>query len=161
MTATLTVTDNGGGADTLSKDVIVAPPARFMCNGSPCDIILSQSAVVTVTLQASDCHAHNDVLIITSPVVDTLFTDGCYVFPVPHTFQLNGGNSFAAGTHLQAEVISGSTELSFTPSMRVTGSFPTWTLEFDDGQGCPGADPTCGGLEPDFNDLVLTVTATP
>ena len=32
------------------------------------------------------------------------------------------------------------------------GAYPTWTLAFDDGVGGPG--------EPDFDDLVVTVTAT-
>ena len=40
------------------------------------------------------------------------------------------------------------------PQLRVTGNFANgWTLEFDDGFVGPG--------EPDFNDLVITVKATP
>ena len=40
------------------------------------------------------------------------------------------------------------------PALRVTGAYPQWTLEFDDGE-----DPTGPG-EPDFNDIIMTVTAT-
>jgi hypothetical protein len=66
------------------------------------------------------------------------------------------------------EVISGSTDLAFPPTLRVRAgtAYPTWILEFDDGESgedpveCPG-DPTCGGKEPDFNDLIITITATP
>jgi hypothetical protein len=36
----------------------------------------------------------------------------------------------------------------------VTGAFPDWTIEFDD-----GGDPTGAG-EPDYNDIVLAVHAT-
>ena len=40
------------------------------------------------------------------------------------------------------------------PQLRVTGTFDTgWTLEFDDG--------FVGEGEPDFNDLVIKVVATP
>jgi hypothetical protein len=38
--------------------------------------------------------------------------------------------------------------------------YPTWILEFDDGQGC-APDPTCCGTEPDFDDLIITIEATP
>jgi hypothetical protein len=41
------------------------------------------------------------------------------------------------------------------PGIQVTGSYPSWTLNIDDG----GAAGTPG--EPDFNDVVVTVTATP
>jgi hypothetical protein len=46
------------------------------------------------------------------------------------------------------------TSLVFTPSLRVSGDFASgWTLTFDDGYGGPG--------EPDFNDLVILLKATP
>jgi len=47
-----------------------------------------------------------------------------------------------------------STALAFAPAIRVTGDFANgWTLTFDDGFGGPG--------EPDFNDLVILIKATP
>ena len=52
-------------------------------------------------------------------------------------------------------MLSGSVKLETEPSLRVTGSFAEgWTLEFDDGE-----DATFP--EPDFNDLVLRIVATP
>ncbi len=70
------------------------------------------------------------------------------------TFDLNEGNAYDAGTQLEAEVLSGSVKLETEPSLRVTRSFQDgWTLEFDDGE-----DATFP--EPDFNDLVITITAT-
>jgi hypothetical protein len=51
-------------------------------------------------------------------------------------------------------VISGSLKQEVAPALRVTGAYPVWTLEFDDGED---ATPP----EPDFNDLVLTITADP
>jgi hypothetical protein len=42
----------------------------------------------------------------------------------------------------------------FPPSIRVTGNFANgWTLAFDDGYG--------GAGEPDFNDLIIVIKATP
>ena len=35
------------------------------------------------------------------------------------------------------------------PGLRVTGAYPSWTVSFED------------GYDTDFNDIVLTVTATP
>jgi hypothetical protein len=52
-------------------------------------------------------------------------------------------------------VISGSLRLRIQPALHVEGSFPTWTLKFDDGEDATPPD------EPDFNDLIITVTATP
>jgi hypothetical protein len=93
--------------------------------------------------------------VILTPVLDTLFTDGCNT-PEPNTpdatFELDGGTVFTAGTEITAEVISGLPDQDNPPTVRVLGEFPTWTLEFDDGRGGLG--------EPDFNDLRITVTAT-
>jgi hypothetical protein len=100
---------------------------------------------------------------ITAPVDTTLFTDGCNT-PEGTSFELGGaGTVFTSGTTIVPEVISGSQSLSFTPTLRLQAgsAYPTWILEFDDGEGCGDADPTCGGDEPDFDDLVITIQATP
>ena len=64
---------------------------------------------------------------------------------------------FPRNTTLQFAVRSGfsaNASLVFPPSVRVTGGFTTgWTLTFDDGYG--------GAGEPDFNDLVILIIATP
>lgn len=162
----LIVTDNAGGKDTVSHNVVVAPPAA--CSGASCDLTLLANAHVTITLTSEDCKAGNNKLRITAPVDTTLFTDGCNT-PAGTSYQLVGGvaNVFASGTKIVPEVISGSSDLAFTPTLRLKAgtAYPTWVLEFDDGESgagptCPG-DPTCGGIEPDFNDLVITITASP
>ena len=56
-------------------------------------------------------------------------------------------------TRLEADVISGATNQMMAPALHVSGAYPTWTLSFDDGVGGPS--------EPDFDDLVMTVTAHP
>jgi PKD repeat protein len=159
--AKLTVTDNDGFTSAKSTEFTVSPAATLQCESAPgtgtfisCDLVLDANATVTVTLQSVDCTAQGNTFQITAPVAETLFTDGCYS-PAPGTsFNLNGGGVFTAGTHLEAQVISGSTKQEVSPALHVTGAYPTWTLNFDDGED---ATPP----EPDFNDLVITVTATP
>ena len=160
---TLIATDNAGGKDTVSHNVVVTPPA--VCTGASCDLTLQADAHVTITLTSEGCNAAGNTLRITAPVDTTLFTDGCHT-PPGTSYDLVGGvaNVFTAGTTIVPEVVSGSSHLAFTPTLRLKAgtAYPTWVLEFDDGEsgGCPG-DPTCGGAEPDFNDLVITITATP
>jgi PKD repeat protein len=157
----LIVTDNAGGKDTVSHNVVVAPPA--VCSGGSCDLTLQADAHVTITLTSEDCTAPGNTLRITAPVDTTLFADGCNT-PTGTSYQLVGGvaNVFSSGTTIVPEVISGSSSLKFPPTLRLKAgtAYPTWVLEFDDGEGCT-PDPTCGGTEPDFNDLVITITATP
>jgi PKD repeat protein len=164
FTVTLTTTDAGGLDNTVSRDVVVAPPA--VCDEATCDLTLQVNATVTVTIDSIGCTAPGNTLLILEPVVDTLFTDGCSQTKGT-TFELDGGTVFTAGTTIVPEVISGSTDLAFPPTLRVKAgtAYPAWTLEFDDGESgegptCPG-DPTCGGKEPDFDDLIITITATP
>ncbi len=161
FTATLTVTDNLGLTSTKSVEFTVAPAATLQCESAPgtgqfatCDLEILADAVVTVTLQSRECTAHGNAFQITEPIAVTLFTDGCYSPAEGTPFTLNGGVAFVAGTRLKAQVISGSTEQEVAPALHVEGAYPTWTLKFDDGED---ATPP----EPDFNDLILTITAAP
>jgi PKD repeat protein len=157
----LTVTDDDGGTNTVTKQVAVAPPAGTVCdNGSgtfvECGLTLTNASTVRVTITSLDCTAEGNTLVITEPDdPDTIvFDDGCSL-TAGDFFDLNGGAQYAAGTELRAQMISGSDDPErIAPQLRVTGTYPTWTLEFDDGE-----DPTGPG-EPDFNDIVMTVTAT-
>jgi PKD repeat protein len=158
---TLTTTDAGGLSDVFSDSVTVAPPA--ICEGASCDLTIPEDATVTVTLTEVGCTAEGNTLRIVAPVDTTLFEDGCNTAPGT-SFDLGGtGNVFTANTTIVPEVISGSQSLSFTPTLRIQAgsAYPTWILEFDDGEGCGEADPTCGDTEPDFDDLIITITATP
>jgi len=161
FTVTLIAADNEGAADTTSNEVIVAPPAS--CEGASCDLTLQADATVTVTLTSVGCNAVGNTLRIVAPVDTTLFTDGCNT-PEGTSYELGGaGNVFTSGTTIVPEVTSGSQSLAFPPTLRLQAgsAYPAWILEFDDGEGCGAADPTCGGNEPDFDDLIITITATP
>ncbi len=163
FSVTLVVTDGDGATNSITQDVAVAPPAETLCENPmnpgefiPCTLPIEQTAVVTITLTSRDCNADGNTLLITAPIQQTVFTDGCSE-TVGTVYQINGGTAFNAGTQLEVQVISGSNDPErIAPAIRVSGTFATgWLLEFDDGE-----DPTGPG-EPDFNDLVLTVTATP
>jgi PKD repeat protein len=156
----LTVTDDDGATGTVTKTVAVAPPAQTVCdNGSgtfvECGLVLTNAATVRVTITSLDCTADGNTLIITAPDPDEeVFNDGCSE-TAGAFFDLNNGAAYAAGTELRAQMISGSDDPNrIAPQLRVTGTYPSWTLEFDDGE-----DPTGPG-EPDFNDIIMTVVAT-
>jgi PKD repeat protein len=155
FTITLKVTSDGV-LSQATKQVRVSPAATLTCNGVDCALLLDQASTVVVTLQSEDCEAHGNTFVITAPAVDTLFTDGCFAPVSPaagSSFTLNDGAAYAAGTQLSAEVLTGVAGAE-NPQLRVTGTFETgWTLEFDDG--------FVGAGEPDFNDLVIKVVATP
>lgn len=158
--AKLTVTDNEGLSSSKTSEFTVSPAATLQCEDAPgtghyasCALVLDEDASVTVKLEGRSCDAHGNTFQITAPVAETLFTDGCYAPAAGTPFDLNGGAVFAAGTHLEAQVISGAGNQLTAPALHVSGAYPTWTLAFDDGVG--------GANEPDFDDLVITVTANP
>jgi PKD repeat protein len=164
---TLTVT-NASGTNTVTKDVTVAPPATLTCGSTPdCSLLIEVPAKVTVTLESSECQLEGNTfkVIITppgggTPVEEILFTDGCNqtTNPPGTSFQLQSDATFAAGTEIKAQVISGGVNLEVPPAIRVSGSFAAgWLLEFDD--GAKAVEPPAPG--PDFNDLVIRVVATP
>jgi PKD repeat protein len=158
---TLVVTDDAGLTGTVTKDITVTPPAAGQCdNGSGtfvnCTLDVTKKATISVRMVSTNCTARGNTLTITAPnFSQTIFTNGCNVKPLPKDFPVNAPNSFAAGTQLQAQITSGSTDPTrVPPQLRISGEFPKWTLEFDDGE-----NPTGPG-EPDFNDLVMEVNAT-
>jgi hypothetical protein len=152
FTITLVVTADGLTSQATNQ-VHVGPGATLTCGTTPdCTLTLDQRATVQVTLVSHDCEAHGNTFVITQPAVDTLFTDGCFgTTGVP--FDLNSGAAYDQGTQLAAEVLTGVAG-STNAQLQVTGDFNAgWTLKFDDG--------FVGPNEPDFNDLVILVKATP
>lgn len=156
FTVNLTVTDDDGATDVETQTVRVTQD--LVCTGGDCTIVLTAARKVTITVAASDCQFIGNSFAITQPIQEQVFTDGCTLADGT-SFTINGGAAFAAGTSLQAQFTQGTKPRPADPdpgpaSTRVSGAFPEWTIEFDDGgnTGAPG--------EPDFNDIVLTVTAT-
>jgi len=155
FTITLLVTSDGVQSQA-TKQVRVSPAATLSCNGTDCALHLDAASTVVVTLVSHSCEAHGNTFAITAPAPETLFTDGCFapVSPAPgSSFTLNSGAAYAAGTDLQAAVLTGVAGAE-NPLLEVSGSFATgWTLNFDDG--------FVGPNEPDKDDLIITVKATP
>ena len=153
----LTVTDAAGKSSTSSRTIAVTPPTTTSaCLSGSCSLVLTQAARVSVTLLSHSCSARNNTVMVTSPVMQTIFANGCTdALGVP--VAVGGGALYPAGTSLQLTVLAGTLPTStivFNPAIQIGGDFPQgWTLTFDDGFG--------GAGEPDFNDLVILVKATP
>jgi hypothetical protein len=149
----LTVTDNDGVSRTVTKNVNPKAPVvtSLSCvDGSApggfvtCTLKLEQEAGFKVVLDAASCEAHGNIFRTTAPVGGTLTDDGCYE---QIGKQLVFAGPFAPGTEIGAEVIA--PLLANPPRLRVDGSYPVWTLTYED------------GYDADFNDLQLTLTALP
>jgi PKD repeat protein len=169
VTVTLTVTDAGGATSTAEETFTVTPAADLQCeDGTPnCELPIEEDAIVTWTVTSSECELSGNTFKVTitpptgTPVEETLFTDGCNEpVDVPHQFQ--NGAIIVAGTVITAQLISGGQELEIPPALRLDATintYPTWELEFDD--GARAFDPVTDPDEPDFDDLVITITADP
>jgi PKD repeat protein len=149
----LTVTDEEGETATVSHQAVATLPAvtSLTCvDGSvpggyvACTLRLEQDAGFKVVLNSRNCEAHGNVFRITAPVTGTLTNDGCYE---QLGKQLMFAAAFPAGTEISAEVVA--PVLNDPPRLRVSGSYPEWVLTYED------------GVDQDFNDMVLTLTALP
>ncbi len=157
FTVTLTVTDDQGATAVSTQSITVSPPAGLECAGVDCTLDIDARSTITITVNAADCEFTGNAFAITAPIQETVFADGCSL-TAGQVFNINGGAAFDAGTSLEAQFTQGaggpSAPPKGSPATRVTGAFPDWTIEFDD-----GGDPTGAG-EPDYNDIVLAVHAT-
>jgi hypothetical protein len=149
----LTVTDSEGETSTVSHQADATLPAvtSLTCvDGSApggfvaCTLRLEEEAGFKVVLNSHSCEAHGNLFEITTPVSQTLTTDGCYE---QLGKQLVSAGAFPAGTEIGAQVVAHM--LDFPPKLRVSGSYPEWVLTYED------------GVDQDFDDLVMTVTAIP
>jgi hypothetical protein len=147
-------TTAGPYSSTFSRQVVATNPAvtSLSCvDGSEpgtyvaCTLTLEQEAGFRVVLTSISCDAHGNTFRIMAPVQQTLTTDGCYEQVGK---QLTSAGAFPAGTEINAEVSA--PMLANPPQLRVSGSYEEgWTLTYED------------GVDQDFNDLVMTLTALP
>lgn len=112
---------------------------------SLCTLTLTAPAGYKITLTSRSCDAINNEIRLTSPVTATLTTDACRE-PVGKLWDYSQPIN-PAGTEIAIEVDSD--QFANPPGLRVTGTYPTWNVAFED------------GYDTDFNDLVLTVDAVP
>jgi PKD repeat protein len=163
---TLIVKDAGGLADTLTQAVPVSAAASQDCTASgittTCTLTLAQNSTVTLTLNSTDCQITNDKISIGLPRTQNAFFNVCTKAP-GSTYTVKDANGaalvMAAGTQIQIVFTQGQIDpgdpTPGTPGGRVDGTSPNWTISFEDGGNPSGAG------EPDFNDAVIGVVATP
>ena len=128
-----------------SHPAVISELSCLQPNGDliACELSLPQPTGFNVVLTTSSCAAVGNTLRLIKPVDSTLTTDGCQE-PGGKTWEFPG--PFTAGTKVAMEVVSAGR--ANPPALRVTGAYPDWLVEFEDGG------------DADFNDLILHVTAT-
>jgi len=164
---TLTVTDDKGGTGAATQQLTVSPTASQDCTTSStlvdCSLGITQRATVTITIVSTDCQLAGNKLTITpaGQTEQTAFFNLCNrTVGEEYTVKDAAGINplvFQAGSTLPIAFHQGPQGTNppvSDPGIRITGHYPTWTLNIDDG----GAAGTPG--EPDFNDVVLSVHAT-
>lgn len=129
----------GGGTPIVSQLTCEDPETGQYIQ---CSLVLEDASSFEITLLGSSCVAHGNAVRITEPLTNVLTNDGCYIaagqtwrYPV----------TWPAGTEIRMEVQSA--PLALPTALRVSGAYPEWTLNFEDGG------------DTDYNDLVLRVRA--
>ena len=103
-----------------------------------CSLMLDQGGGFQITLtRIKTCRAHGNKIRLTQPVSADLTTDACYA-PVGTVWQYAG--PYSAGTAISMEIES--PVLQLPAALRVSGMYPTWTLEFEEGRDEDGDDVT-------------------
>lgn len=112
---------------------------------SQCTLTLAEAAGFKITLTSGSCDALGTEIRLVSPTTVALTTDACQE-PVGTVWDYSTP-VYPAGTEINIEIDSD--QFASPPSLRVTGAYPTWSVNFED------------GYDTDFNDVVLTVEAVP
>jgi PKD repeat protein len=169
FTVTLTVTDNEGATDSETQTITVSPPppAAEGCitrnNRVECALNITARSTVKLKLVDLNCDLLKQRVITPPPIGDQVFLNVCLrtegeelgIFGGP----LDEPIVFEAGTQVRIWFVQGEPDRSHPvlgpPAAQLVGTFPEWTISFED-----GADPGGPG-EPDFIDVVLGVRAIP
>jgi PKD repeat protein len=169
FTVTLTVTDDQGATDVESKTITVSPPPQGAegCTTSgtrvDCALNITDRSTIKLKLTGISCDLSGQRIIIPPPSGDQVFLNVC-THAVNDSTRIFGGPGdtafiFEAGTQATIRFVQGTAgsgePTPNPPAAQLTGTFPNWTISFEDGDN-PG-----GPGEPDFTDVVLEVTALP
>jgi PKD repeat protein len=163
---TLTVTDNAGGTNAVTQAVTVGAPAAQDCTASGgtvvCTLNITSKSTISVTMTDHSCQLTGNNITVEQPRTQTLFFNSCNQTLGTNkviTDATGAPAKFDAGTQLRITFVQGrpgpnDPPVGF-PAGKLSNSFPNWTLTFEDGGNPRGTG------EPDFNDVVLAVQATP
>ncbi|HUR95003.1 MAG TPA: PKD domain-containing protein [Gemmatimonadales bacterium] len=167
---TLTVTDDEGATDVESQTITVTPPPPpppgvegCTTSGTRVDCLLDIASRSTIKLKLTGLSCDLAGQRITVPGGDQVFLNVCSRV-VGDSTRIFGGPMdtaviFEPGSQARLRFTQGTAGAGepalAAPAAQLTGSFPNWTISFEDGAtpGEPG--------EPDFGDVVLQVTAVP
>jgi PKD repeat protein len=169
FTVALTVTDNEGATDVETQTITVTapPPGPEGCTTSGtnvnCVLDISERSNIKLKLTGISCDLTGERITIPPPSRDQVFLAVCNR-TVGDSTKIFGGPGDSAFVYLPG----GQVKIQFTqgtarsgdpapgaPAGQVTGSFPNWTINFEDGAHSGDAG------EPDFTDVVLQVDAIP
>jgi PKD repeat protein len=169
FTVTLTVTDDQGLTDVETKTIPVSPPPHVPegCattgNRIDCAFDITVRSHVRLTLLGVSCDLDGQRVVIPPPIGDQSFLGVCKrtagefykIYGGPHDSAI----VFEVGSQARIRFVQGTPDggqpAVAPPAAQVTGTFPLWTINFEDGAN-PG-----GAGEPDFTDVVLKVEAVP
>ena len=166
---TLTVTDDEGATDVETQTIAVSPPppgAEGCTVSAPrvdCHLNIAERSTIKLKLLGISCDLRNERVVIPPPSSDQVFLNVCSR-AVGDSTRIFGGPLdeafiFEAGSQATIRFVQGTADADEPtpnpPAAQVTGSFPNWVINFEDGDnpGAPG--------EPDFTDVVLQVDAVP
>ena len=111
-------------------------------SSTSCTIPVTGASKVTIEVVSTACQAHGNILRVDTPTAQELSRDACYLRPGIDKWELQG--PFTGTASLNMSVTSQS--FQFPPSLKVTGSAPSWQIVFED------------GYDDDQNDVILRVT---
>jgi PKD repeat protein len=163
---TLTVTDNLGGTGVADQSITVSPATSQNCTTTgtqvSCSLGITQRSTVTFTVVSRSCELVGNTLRMTAPRDQFIFFNLC-TRTVGEQYVAKDATGaplvLEAGTSMALLFNQGTADVgdpaTGDPGIQVSGTFPSWTLNIDDGGNA-------GALgEPDFDDAVISVTATP
>jgi len=166
----LTVTDDDGATNAITQQVTVnSAPQAGNCGLSgaapnmdvTCELSITRASTVTLTLTSSSCQLAGNNVVVAQPISQNVFFNSC-ALPANSKYtvkDVNGAPLVLQPGNLRIRLHQGTASAGSptpgAPAGKMDGSYPNWTINFDDG-GTPGIPG-----EPDFNDVVLSVTATP
>jgi PKD repeat protein len=167
FTVTLTVTDNQGATDSETQTITVSPPPPgaegCTTSGIRVDCLLNVTARSTIKLKllGVSCTLNGERVIIPAPYGDQVFLNVCLSAAGDSTKIFGGPLDeaivFEPGSQVPIRFVQGTPDRDEpapgAPAAQLTGTFPNWTINFEDGAN-PG-----GAGEPDFADVVLGVEA--